>query len=558
MIVRSLRRAAGKPALVFGMAAPLALGVLAFVGCSGSKGGGTLAVGPDAGSDASTPPDASTADSGIFVVNGDGSMGCDLTSDPKTNACVVSESYGLFVSAAATGSGSGTMADPYATISAALPHLAGAKTRVFVCNGDYAGPIAVTTSAQIYGGFSCAGGAWQWTGSVARVTAMGTDVPLTVEAPAGSVTIEDMAFVAPAVVGQRPDGSGTSSIAAIVGGGTVKMVRSVLVANNGAPGADGVTGLREVDGGVQPTNYLPLETDASFSQAPTGDAGTVFGFIVCNFTGDGGVSDRSTGGAGGDPTLVDAGVAGEAGSAVPPTVFVVGTTPARQDGLGGIPEGGTFDIVGHRGEDGVPRPGGAGVSPGAIVGGIWTPGAGGDGLPGQPGQGGGGGAGAVLLATPMVGGAGGSGGCGGAGAFGGAGGGASIALVVAKGAVTLVGCTLVAGNGGNGGNGGAGQDGQMGGRSLPDSLIDQRGGTGGNGAGGSGGAGGAGGLSAGIVYSAGNAPTYTPGDTVIAMGQAGAPGAGGAGGQGPGAPGLDGGAGYASTTAAVLEVESTP
>jgi hypothetical protein len=547
MRVRSFGRAGSAPVVVFGVAVPLALGALTFLACSGDskdqRGGG-----PGGGSEAGSP------DGSIFVsVTPDASAegGCDLTSDPKGNACVVSEAYGVFVSSGATAPGTGTMADPFSSIPFALAHL-GNKSRVFVCNGDYSGPVSVTSSVQIYGGFSCTGGAWQWTGGVARVTSTGTDLPLTVQASAGSSTIEDMAFVAPAAVGQKADGSGVSSVAAVVLGGTVRLVRDVLIANNGASGADGVTGLREIDGGVQPTNYVPLSTDASVSRAPDGDAGVAVGSIVCNYTGDAGTSDRSSGGAGGDVTVDDSGVGGN-GTSVPPAVFVPGTTPANQDGLGGR----TSSVAGHRGEDGVARPGGTSSSPGTIVGGFWVPAAGTDGLPGVPGQGGGGGAATSVATLSFIGGAGAAGGCGGAGAFGGGGGGGSVALLVVGGSVTLVGCTLTAGNGGDGGNGGAGQDGQLGGRSRPPSTAAS-GGTGGNGAGGSGGAGGAGGVSAGIVYAKGHAPTYTAGDTVIATGNAGHPGTGGAAGQGPGAPGNPGAMGYAATAAAAIEVEATP
>src|SRR5437868_7828555 len=95
MNVRSRRRAGAKPAFVIGVAAPLALGVSALAGCSGTSKVDTQVGATDAGAD------ASSFDSSIFVVPGDAATGCDLASDPKANPCVVTESNGVFVSSMA-------------------------------------------------------------------------------------------------------------------------------------------------------------------------------------------------------------------------------------------------------------------------------------------------------------------------------------------------------------------------------------------------------------------------------------------------------------------------
>jgi hypothetical protein len=91
--------------------------------------------------------------------------------DPSdtTDTCVVSESFGIFVSTA-TGADSttcGTRAAPCKTIGNGITvaHAASGK-RVYVCDdGTYAEQIALTAAvdgAAVYGGFSCTGGTWAY------------------------------------------------------------------------------------------------------------------------------------------------------------------------------------------------------------------------------------------------------------------------------------------------------------------------------------------------------------------------------------------------------------
>lgn len=71
---------------------------------------------------------------------------CDPTMDPKDAPCALDDAYGVFVASSAgvdegtdadegglgSGSGDGSMAQPYSTIGEALANL-GSKTRIYVC-----------------------------------------------------------------------------------------------------------------------------------------------------------------------------------------------------------------------------------------------------------------------------------------------------------------------------------------------------------------------------------------------------------------------------------------
>jgi hypothetical protein len=537
-------------------AVAVALGLAGLQACGDSSprlvpvGADDGGVGPGNAGDGSTDGSlfvTRPADAGVRPSD----AGCDPSTDPQTDACVLTEANGVFVvpgsagdggagDAGDTGARDGSRAAPYTSLGEALAHVQG-KARVYVCNGDYSEAVSLQSPVSLFGGLTCAGGAWKWVGGVARVTApaaaSGTSaIALSIASPTGGVTIEDMAFASSDATGQAGDGSGASSIAALVSATSVRFVRSVLTARDGAGGAGGVTGVRISDGGIDPTNYDPPD-----AVAPRNDAGGIApASNVCAYVDDAGVQDRSSGGVGGDPAGVPDG--GD-GTSVPPPVFIPGVTPAGHDGMGG---------VGHIGEDGPPRPAGsAATSPGVLSPGGWLPTSGAAGLPGQPGQGGGGTT--ALLDLGVAGRGGSSGGCGGAGGSGGGGGGGSVALAVLAGTVTLEGCTLTTGHGGDGGPGGAGQDGQHGGGAVGARF----GAPGGNGAGGSGGGGGSAGISVGILYSAGSVLSYDPADTVIIPGVAGVPGPGGPGGLQINAGGNAGSAGYLDPHASSATLSTT-
>lgn len=450
---------------------------------------------------------------------------CDPTQEPRDAACILNDAYGVFVASPASlegglgGSdvaGTGTMAQPFATLGKALGNLNG-KSRVYVCAGVYPEEVSIDAAhaASLYGGLTCAPGSggltWQYVaGAVAEVRPLAADhAALTISGVAGPLAVEDMGFEAPMAQGQDPSGAGLSSIAAWVSNSTVSFSRVVLTAGDAASGADGAT----------QDNYLPSaptapppvnSVDADGQTCPPGAMSPP--------------ADGTTGGAGA------LGVAmGQNGSSYPP---VVGTPP--RDGIGGLGDQGDYGAPGDDGADGFVRSAGsAPATLGTLSDAAWMPASGGDGSAGSPGQGGGGG-GRILVPNSTTvyyfGGAGGMGGCGGGGGSGGHGGGASAALFSVNSTVTLATCQLVSNQAGDGGAGGAGQPGQAGSVGFH-ALSSGNGGMGGNGAGGAGGGGGAGGLSAGIVYR-GSEPARDA-TTLISLGH----------GTGGGAAGMGGSAG---------------
>lgn len=489
------------------------------------------------------------ADVGSEPVPSDGPS-CDPKKDPSDEPCWIDEAYGVFVAPQAAGGddtgGDGTRAHPYATIGAALQRLGG-RARVYVCDGEYAEQVTLTVAASIYGGLACpgddAGAPFAYVGGVARVVSPAADYAIKIEQVGAAIAIEDMAFTAPDAIGTGADGTGRSSIAALVDSSDVGWKRVSLVAGAGADGADGANG-------AGAPNY-PQGTPApggSSGEAPGAGAGGggAGGYNKCvdldtSTGGAGGVAGAGTGN--GSPPI---GGDGQAGSAMPPP-----STSAGLDGAGAPGGKMTCGPPGTPGAPGLARSGGgAAASYGALSGAGWQASGGGDGPAGAPGQGGGGGGGL----TSVGGNGGGAGGCGGSGGSGGRGGGGSIALASVASTQILVQCTLATGSGGAGGAGGVGDVGQLGGAGTVGNGCP--GGPGGAGAGGSGGAGGTGGISVGILYT-GPSPAYD-GRTTITVGDADARGSHGAGaaavqsGSAPGHAGVDGDDGRPGVAQAVL------
>jgi hypothetical protein len=402
--------------------------------------------------------------------DGDVSIPCSDASPPSMNGCVTNAT-GLFVSSTLgsdAGTTTGTMTDPFATITEALAK-ATAGTNIYVCEGSYKDQITVSIGVNIYGGFTCTGGVWSYSGAMgSRANIQGTTPAFALQIDAGSavVDIEDLVFKGMAAGA----GTGQSSIGVLVNASTsVAIHRSGLEAGNGGSG---------VDGGAFTSNW------SSATLTGNNASGTTEGLpvtITCSLP----PSASSSGGAGG----ALAGM-GQSGSSNPP---ISGTAP--NDGVGGA--GATSSLLCKNGDPGAPGlgggAGGAG-SGGAFALDVWTGGVGSAGSAGYPGQGGGGGGGAI---TASGGGGGGAGGCGGGAGVGAGGGGGSFALVIVSSTVTLDTCVLKTGTGGTGGTGGAGQDGQGGGG--PGMSPGCNGGAGGLGGGGGGGGGGAGGPSVGVA-----------------------------------------------------------
>jgi hypothetical protein len=531
------------------------LGVAAIAGCASIPDycapGTPECTAADAGRDALVDAivdtaDASASDDSMGAVDsgeepeataesGGDATSCNATQAPHDAPCVIDDAYGVFVAPPSSGgsdvTGAGTRAASYATITWALNHRAG-KANVYVCTGSYAEKVTIAQAVGVFGGLSCAGGVWSYSGARTSVASPSNDYALKIDTVAGAVVIEDMAFSSPSGSGQDSQGNGRSSLGAIVSGSAqVTLRRCAFAAGNGDRGTDALMASNYGDGATAPAGYQ--------NSGATGGGGGVAG---CT-------SGSSAGGRGGDGAVGS--TQGADGGASPmPT-----TNPGQSlDGLGGT---GGANSCGN-GDPGANGAGGAAGAPatklGSLTGSGWAPSPGGAGGSGNPGQGGGGGGG---KSTAKVGGTGGgAGGCGGAGGPGGGGGGASIALACVASMVSLDSCVLTAKSGGQGGKGADAQVGQAGGPS-PTNGSACFGGYGGNGAGGSGGAGGTGGLSACVVYM-GSAPAGSPACT---LGSAGMPGAGGKGAAGgdnmqgnPGTAGADGAVGGAGAAQNLLQV----
>jgi hypothetical protein len=506
------------------------------VGCATPDASTADGTSPDgaaeAGEDSSSTPDSSSA--ADTSTTPDSPPACDPAQDPATTPCLVTETYGVFVSTAGSDTtGDGSRTNPYATVGKGLTAAKAAGKREYVCAGTYAETVTVDAAhdgVNVYGGFACA--TWTYaTSNLVKVAPSAPGVALLVSALTTGMTIEDVTFVA-----MTAAGAGASSVAVFANGASNVVLRRVkATAGDGAAGASGTSG-------ASASNYNVglVQSDPTIAgKTAMGEAGgltqTCAGLCMNSTASTGGK------GGGGDPAAPGNGNAG--GPAIPanPTSFDNG---AGGDGAGVMAIGAPCGSGDQGATAADATGGGAATTYGALSATGWTPSAGQAGAVGGPGQGGGGGGGGKNSATGG-GGGGACGGCGGSGGGPGNGGGSSFAILSFNSTVSLDACTLVAGNGKNGGQGGAGQAGQLGGLGGAPAAqgIGCGGGLGGTGGAGSGGGGGTGGLSVAVAYS-GTAPTQING-TTTSFGQPGTGGPGGAAGDvatasNAGQKGLDG------------------
>jgi hypothetical protein len=445
------------------------------------------AVGPDGGIVDASSDALNASDGDAFT--------CVTSADPSVEPCLVSNTYGVFVSSGIV-NGSGTRAAPYNTIAQGITAAAATSHRVFVCAGVYNEPLVVGSALDgvaVYGGFDCTAWGYATTNRVqVAPTAPGYALELD-SLTLGTALFEDMEFDA-----VDAEDAGASSIAVFANQSAVTFRRVVMKAGNGAMGAVGAV----------EANY-PL--DAGAAEKGNSADGSIGALPQQNCQcGDG---TQTTGGGGGTNGVGD----GSRGR------------PLLDGGTGFGGASGTDMCTsgsGTNGAGGTDGPSGLGASSiGTTAATGWAPALGALGGTAIDGQGGGGGGG-----NGQGGGAGGGcGGCGGGGGAGGGGGGSSLALLSLESTIALDSCQLVAGSAGTGGIGGAGQGGQNGGYSGTPVTPGCPGGTGGTGGGGGGGGGGAGGISAAIGYTP-PAPVEVDASVTTQFGEAGAGGAGGAGG----------------------------
>ena len=463
--------------------------------------------------------------------------------------------HALFVSAAGTAQGTGTMASPYKTIGQAVKAFAASGAKyILVAGGVYQENVKLEPGIRMHGGYSHD---FQARDIVLFPTEILGLPPALAGGVTGSLNAEGITGKATLVSGfvihgydvltVPGTGPGESSYGVFVSDSdsSLEIRNCNLVGGGGGPGANGsngATGFGSLSQGGSQLNAAAgvnagscVAGTCTTSKASGGAGGTNPQCAVANGPAGGGVIcpeynkpsytpvnpglDGAPGYSWTLDSLSSGGCYGHATEAGYPTAIKKmdgGDGSAGADGAGGLQGSGCAAVAG------------------AFVNGLWKGAAGAGGAGGIEGQGGGSGgsSGGVDTASAAemppgvgayggasyklgaTGGGGGAGGCGGKGGTGGESGGASIALLVrfsSPQAVTsapVVAANLVergyGGSGGNGGYGGLGGKGGNGGNggTAPGYWIDfkaGKGGRGGQGGEGGGGGGGCGGASFGIA-----------------------------------------------------------
>ena len=447
-------------------------------------------------------------------------------------------SKAVYVSPSGSDSNSGTAAAPVRTPSKGIAIAAGGgETQVWIAQGTYSGPLAVTAADDglgVYGNFNAS----TWTESATTPSA--TTIS---GSPEGLIATDaTVSFDLVNFAGQAPGGPSSTAYGVVaLSGSNLTLTAAVVTAGNGSAGANGAggtAGLPGGAGGAGGAGQTPAQVaaaclasngtrcnpvDGSGGAAGRGVNGNDF-FVLFNAAYDKNpllhvmalelpapaagpsAGDGGFGGFGNThsaKTLQGCGGKGKSLACGPERIVakhreVIGTyyggwgsppadAPTAAEGSGGKPGYANVNgdgYPGNNGTDGADGGAGANGGPGAstsVAGPAWTPGngaAGSSGGPGAGGGGGGGGGGNIAIAQAAVasgsGNGGGGGGGGGSGSSGGSGGSGGGGSF----GIYLDGgstATIAAGSTIAAGNGGAGGNGGPGG---------------GGGAGGAGGAGG--------------------------------------------------------------------
>lgn len=269
-------------------------------GMAGESGAGGVSQGGGAGGES-----AAGASGGA----GGNPNDCDVPegdSDLIAHPCLVDEAHALFVAPSGSDAASGTRKAPVKTIERALALAAASPGKAIVaCAASTAYPtaVAITSSAHLYGGFSCPDSEAPWVHQDklrTRVQPTAQGPALEVRSVGGRVELEDFEFQAADAIAP-----GTSSIAAlIVDSPEVILRRTKLSAGNAAPGANGVAGANGEDG-KDPGNALKGRDAACDGQDETQKGGgwATTAALCGSLGGNGGVASMNSLGAAGDPGL---------------------------------------------------------------------------------------------------------------------------------------------------------------------------------------------------------------------------------------------------------------
>jgi hypothetical protein len=444
---------------------------------------------------------------------------CPADATPSTDACAISEQYGVFVSPDGNDGNAGSRRAPFATFMRAITEAHATHKRVYACGGGYRGNIVIDSSldgTSIFGSLDC--NTWAYV-PTAKPEIRAANIPIIIDGCSTGAHLEDVKVIADNAVAH-----GESSIAMLVYfSNAVTMVRSELVAGTGASGGDGPQNASFLSGtdGSDGERACPCVDPAacSFCDPLVDPTCWATGINSC-----GGI--EVSGGIAGPSTWPTAGLPLEMSGGAP------GVSAGMSCYLGQ-----SYCSEGQAGEDGIDYPPVRSDGEPELLRTGWHGVRGQDGFQGGPGQGAGAGGNGTnetyqsrcyprdpercedaSYAGRSSGGGGGSGGCGGPGGSGGEPGGASVALISISSHVSIRASKLDAVTAGDAGRGGAGAPGEPGGHgglggagvpSYPFETRGCRGGTGGHGGKGGAGAGGAGGPSAAIAY-LGTIPTLDP------------------------------------------------
>jgi hypothetical protein len=416
----------------------LGVGLLGFVGC------GVF------GSDASAPPPAAI-DAPPPVMQDDGGGLPEGAPPPAVGTPANNEltnEFGVFVTASAPTGGDGTMAHPFATISAGIERVKDLKLRVYVCAGLYRESLTLVNAVSVVGSLGCENGAWHTGGAATHLEAP-TSPALRAKEIVQVTRFEGFDVEAPAGAAGTPNSIGLIAQNAPA----LTIVNTKLTAAKAFDGADGTDGVQLTLGASAkgtdglPTagpGLLPPATPIPYQTGRAGGVGSCVGAAG---------HDGENGGKGGNGATQRCEPSTFAGNPICNWSVVAGydsTAPVSASSAAGGAgaDGASASTVGAFSSDGYAPAGG-------------TPGA--DGAPGKGGSGGSTGGVRATIDGPensnkyfecAAGPGGGAGGCPGlAGAPGGGGGASVAALVLASPGLTFMTSQLVAGTGGAGGKG---------------------------------------------------------------------------------------------------------
>lgn len=416
---------------------------------------------------------------GQTVCNG----ACVSAGDPTENACLVNESFAVFVSASrGSATGDGSRAKPFASVQAGINAAKGAHKAVIACAEAYNESLTLADGVSLWGGFSCTGGSWATTSARALVNASNTRFGVVAVSIVTSTRVDSFQFVTPDAT------SDASSIGmTAINASGLWLTNCRVHAGSAMNGVDAIAGSSLVQtGGIN------------------GNASGNGGTSACTYPNGSPVPSSLNGGNGGE-----GGAAGtrtrDCGEGPPPKPCAPGKIcpppsncvwdiePPGDGSPGGGSLGGAGGVYGGAGAGagGAGANGTDGASGGAIgtfsqSAGYIASNGGGSATAGLPGSGGGGAAGnpATTTRAGSTGMGGGAGGCPGLQATTATAGGASIAVLAFNSALRIDRSQIESSRGGNGGKGAFGGAGTPGGTGAAVGGAGGRGGNGGSGGGG--------------------------------------------------------------------------